>query len=280
MAKCSSASRPKRLDDRTQEILLGFLRDVRQLPNEAAKRVRFAALLGELFPASKAVTKFPEGTEKVVRIDTALGRKRGRIDSYYGNAVIEFENSLEATGKEAERQVREYLAGQWSSEPKPSRPLIAITSDGITWRTYLPSLHDSGKGRITPDDIELERMRELVVSEHTLADFWLWLTSLLFRPGRLATTAEQFRVDFGAISPAFGYGMRTIRRAWSLVRKAPEPRLAFETWQKYLTVTYGSLPESAEKDNGPSRDSEPRVSELELLFLKHTYLASIARFLV
>src|SRR5712691_10445098 len=127
-----------------------YLTDVRQLPNESAKRARFAALVGELFPGSKAVTRFPEGTEKIVRIDTALGRKRGRIDSYYGNAVIEFENSLKATGKEAERQVREYVAGLWSAERQPHRPLVAITSDGITWKTYLPRLHDSGDGKIQP----------------------------------------------------------------------------------------------------------------------------------
>lgn len=77
---------------------LSFWRDILELPNESAKRVRFAALLGELCPGSKAVTKFPEGTETIVRVDTASGKRHGRIDSYYCNAVIEFENSLKATG--------------------------------------------------------------------------------------------------------------------------------------------------------------------------------------
>jgi len=162
----------------------------------------FAVLIGELFPGSKAVTKFPEGTEKIVRIDTALGQKSGRMDSYYGNAVIEFEKSLKATGKEAESQLQEYTAGLWSSEPTPPRPLIAIASDGVTWRVYLPRLSDKGKGKIKPEDIELELTRELVVTEDTLADFWLWLTSLLFRPGGVAASSEQFRLDFGATSAA------------------------------------------------------------------------------
>jgi SAM-dependent methyltransferase len=272
MPKSVKGPSPQRLDDRSQTVLTGFLRDIRQLPNESAKRARFAALLGELFPSSQAVTKFPQGTEKIVRIDTAHGRKRGRIDAYYGNAVIEFENSLKATGKDAERQLREYIAGQWSAEPKPHRPLVAIASDGICWRTYLPRLHDLGDGKITAEQVDLEQMRELVVSENALADFWLWLTSFLFRPGGIATTAEQFRIDFGASSAAFGYGMRTLRHAWLSIRKAPEPKLAFETWQKYLTVTYGKLPETSE--------SESEVSGLDELFLKHTYLACVARFLV
>jgi SAM-dependent methyltransferase len=279
MPKTRKGSSQDRLDNKTRKILSGFLRDMSQLPNESAKRTRFAALLGQLFSGSAAVTKFPQGTEKIVRIDTASGRKRGRIDSYYGNAIIEFENSLRATGNEAERQVRDYIAGLWSAESKPHRPLVAITSDGLVWRTFLPRLNDSAKGKTTPSDVELEQGRELVVSENTLGDFWLWLVSLLFRPGSLVATAEQFRHDFSAPSEAFGYGMQGLGRAWSLVRQAPEPRLAFETWQKYLTVTYGKLPESAKEGDGGRTGKEARMSELEELFLKHTYLASVSRFL-
>jgi hypothetical protein len=146
MAKRQTSTKPRRLDEKTHNILYSFLHDLGELPNEAAKRTRFAVLIGELFPGSKAVTKFPEGTEKIVRIDTALGRKSGRMDSYYGNAVIEFEKSLKATGKEAESQLQEYTAGLWASEPTPPRPLIAIASDGVTWRIYLPRLSDKGKG--------------------------------------------------------------------------------------------------------------------------------------
>jgi hypothetical protein len=276
MSKHLTNTKPRRLDDKTHKILLSFLHDLAELPNEAAKRTRFAVLIGELFPGSKAVTKFPEGTEKIVRIDTALGRKTGRMDSYYGNAVIEFEKSLKATGKDAEGQLQEYTAGLWSSEPTPPRPLIAIASDGVTWRVYLPRLTDRSKGKIKPEDIELEPTRELVLTEDTLADFWLWLTSLLFRPGGVAASSEQFRLDFGATSAAFVYGMQALRKAWRLVRKQSEPRVAFEAWQKYLTVTYGQLADSSPGGSGDA----PEISELEELFLKHTYLASVARFLV
>jgi hypothetical protein len=43
------------------------------------------------------------------------------------------------------------------------------------------------------------------VTDATLGEFWLWLTSLLFRPGQLQPTAERFRQDFGAATPAFRY---------------------------------------------------------------------------
>ena len=248
----------------------------RLIPNEWATTHRFAALIGELFPGSPASKEFAAGVEKFIRIDTAAGEKRGRIDSYYGNAVIEFERSLKATGVRAESQLREYVSGVWAKEAKPPRPLVAIASDGLRWRTYRPTLLSGAGVKPKAEEVELEPLRELVLTEKTLADFWLWLTSLLFRPERTEPSAEQFKVDFGAASPAFRDAIEALRRAWEMTRGASELRLAFETWQKYLTVTYGRLSGSGE--NGQSEDLP--FAEIETLFLKHTYLASVARLLV
>lgn len=72
--------------------------------------------------------------------------------------------------------------------------------------------------------------------------------------------------------------MVSLKRAWASASDEPEAKVAFETWQKYLTVTYGKLTES------PSRTTEVEsgveISELEDLFLRHTYLSSIARLLI
>ena len=266
----------ERLDEKTKAALRSYLADVRSLPNESAKTHRFATLIGELFPGSSAVTEFAAGVEKLIRIDTAAGQKRGRIDTYYGNAVIEFENSLRATGKEAEHQLRGYVSGVWAKEGKTPRPLVAIASDGIKWLTYRPTLSSDGRSKPRAEDVELEPLRELTLSERTLADFWVWLTSLLFRPQRIEPSAEQFRLDFGATSPAFRDAIEALRLAWEAVGSSSEPRLAFETWQKYLTVTYGRLTANSENGGG----EEIPGSELEALFLKHTYLASVARLLV
>jgi hypothetical protein len=50
-----------------------------------------------------------------------LGFARSRcaiaaLDAYYGNAIIEFENSLRKTEGTALRQLREYAAGVWGEE--------------------------------------------------------------------------------------------------------------------------------------------------------------------
>lgn len=265
----------EKTDERTGEILSSYLKAVRGLPNESAKTHRFLALVGELFPGNRVTTQLSAGIEKRVRIDTAKGEKRGRIDSYYGNAVIEFENSLAATGSAAEKQLREYISGVWAEEKGSYRPLIGVASDGIVWRIYRPTLKTSVKSKPKAEDVELELLRELTLTDKTLGDFWVWLTSFLFRPGNTLPTAEQFRVDFGVASLAFHDGIDALNTAWRIAQKASEPRLAFETWEKYLTVTYGRLVPTQKEG-----EVESGEADLPVLFLKHTYLASVARFLI
>src|SRR6266550_2729116 len=125
------------LEPRVREILRDYVRVVKSLPNETAKRSRFAGLIAELFPGTKAITEYSRGVEKLIRIDQPKGEKRGRADAYYGNAIIEFEKSLSSTLEEAKTQLCEYVAGTWQKD-KSHRPLLAIASDGINWIVYRP----------------------------------------------------------------------------------------------------------------------------------------------
>jgi hypothetical protein len=263
------------LEPRVKEILRNYVRELKSLPNEAAKRSRFSALIAELFPGSIAITEYSRGVEKLIRISRVSGEKRGRADAYYGNAIIEFEKSLSATLKEAEGQLCEYVAGTWQND-KARRPILAIASDGINWKIYRPTLMAGEEP--APETVILDELREFKVSEDSLGAFWLWLTSFLFRPQQIDPTAERFQLDFGTWSPLYRDGMAALKRAWARVSGEPEAKLAFETWQRYLTVTYGRLTE----DTTEKRDIETGegISELENLFLRHTYLASIARLLI
>jgi|ERR1035437_6051471 hypothetical protein len=121
------------LDVNTKQLLSQYLTDVRSLPNESAKTHCFVALVGQMFPGSAIISKLTSGIEKAIRIQMPEKAKRGRIDSYFGNAVIEFEYSLKATGNVAEQQLREYCSGVWAKEGKPYRPLLAVASDGVVW---------------------------------------------------------------------------------------------------------------------------------------------------
>lgn len=233
-------------------------------------------LLSDLFPDPAVIQNFASGIERrVLRIDTVKGRKAGRVDAYYGNAVIEFEKSLKATGAHAEEQLQEYVSGIWNEEGKQPRFLIAIASDGIVWREYQPIARSQRNRHFHADEIELRQLRELTLSHKTFTEFWIWLTSILYRQERTVATAKQFTWDFGSDSQAFHDGLDALKAAWGVAKKASEPQLAYETWQKYLTVTYGRLTAFTETKNGKYVDAE-----LETLFLKHTYLASIAKLLV
>jgi type I restriction-modification system DNA methylase subunit len=262
------------LEPKVRETLRSYLKEVKTLPNESAKRSRFAALIGELFPGTIAVTEYSRGVEKLIRISRPEGQKKGFADAYYGNAIIEFEKSLSATLAEAEDQLREYVAGTWQKDKTP-RSLLAVASDGINWKLYRPVLTAGEKP--TPETVTLDELREYKVSEETLAVFWRWLTSFLFRDQQIEPTAERFKNDFG-VSLLYGDSMAALKRAWGRVSGGSEAKLAFDTWQRYLTVTYGRLTE----DTTATRDKETAqaISELENLFLRHTYLASIARLLI
>jgi N-6 DNA Methylase len=251
-----------------------YLMEVKNLANESAKRHQFGTLIGELFPNSLVADYFARGIEKIVRIDLASGGvKAGRIDSYYGNYIIEFENSLKATERKAIEQLKEYTVGIWKEEKGKRRPLVCIASDGIRWKSYVPQIKEGVGEKITSGEIELELLREIELTEQSIGDFYNWIVGLLFREGQLNPTAEMFQMDFGGKSATFRYALQGLRKAWATVGDGAEPELAFETWKQYLSVTYGSL------GNG-EEGKEESVAEMTTLFLKHTYLATVASLLI
>ncbi len=151
-----------------------------------------------------------------------------------------------------------------------------MATDGVRWRIYRPVLPEDAE--LIPENIVLELRREIPLKEETLNDFYRWLNLFLFRPARLEPTSEAIREDFGAWSHLFHEGLAALRRAWVASREASEARLAFDTWQSYLTVTYGKLSESDKLKR--DRETGEEVSEMDELFLRHTWLVSVSRLMV
>ena len=260
----------------TSHTLRTYVREVRATPSEIGKRERFSSLLGTLFGNSREVGIFSRGAETSLRISTPARDKRGSADTVYGSAVIEFERSLKNTLAEAEHQLREYVAGIWQAEPTSRRSLDAVATDGVRWRIYRPILPEGAS--LIPDNIVLELRRDIALTEDTLDDFYRWLNIFLFRPSQLEPTSDAIREDFGSYSHLFLEGLAALRHAWVSARGASEAKLAFDTWQRYLTVTYGKLGESerAAKD----KETGEEVSEMDKLFLRHTWLVSVSRLMV
>ncbi len=264
------------LTETTAQALRAYLREIKTTHAEIGKRERFSSLLGTLFPNTREVAIYARGAETSLRIRTPEKEKRGRADTLYGSAVIEFEKSLKQTLSEAERQLREYVAAIWQSEPTSRRNLGAVATDGIQWRIYRPVLPE-GKALI-PENIVLGLPREITLKDDTLHDFYRWLVHFLFRPAQFEPTSEEIREDFGSYSHLFDEGLATLRRAWVASRGESETRLAFDTWQSYLTVTYGKLSESDRLQR--DKETGEEVSEKDELFLRHTWLVSVSRLMV
>lgn len=264
------------LTNGTAQSLRSYLREVKATNSEIGKRERFASLLGTLFPNQREVGIYARGAETSLRIKMPEKNKTGRADTIYGSAIVEFEKDLKKTLAEAERQLREYVAGIWQSEPLSRRNLDAVATDGVRWRIYRPILPENAA--LIPENIELELRREIPLKEETLNDFYRWLDIFLFRQPRLEPTSEAIREDFGSCSHLFHEGLAALRRAWVASRGESEAKLAFDTWQSYLTVTYGKLSESDKLKR--DRETGEEVSELDELFLRHTWLVSVSRLMV
>ncbi len=260
----------------TAETLRDYLRDMKNTASEIGKRERFSALLGTLYGHTREVSFYSQGAETSLRIQLPGREKRGSADTVYGSAVVEFEKNLKHTLREAERQLREYVAGIWQGEPGDHRLLDAVATDGIVWRVYRPMLPQDAP--LLPENIALELRREVQLDEDTLGDFYRWLDRFLFQGANVEPSSENVQYDFGSASELFNAGRFALRHAWTRGRRHPEAMLAYETWRKYLTITYGQLSESTEQ----KRDEETgeKLSESEELFLRHTWLVSIARLMV
>jgi len=245
----------------------GYYRDLvqRQGANETYKREKFLVLLSELFPTQKeAVAKYIEGSETRVVIKTKPGK--GSIDAYYGNLVIEFERDLGVKAKyeEACRQIREYVSGLWNEEGGRRRPYIGIVTDGLRWVCWHPKARRGG-AQLKPGDIELAPKEEIVLSSAepaALGEFYHFLDRNFFREQLLAPTTDAFKKDFGLEGALWDDLQEALKEAFTAHKADSDVETAFEQWGKYLQYSYGSV--DADLD----------------LFIRHSYLSVLARFLV
>ena len=209
-----AAEQTQRLTEPTEAHLTQYLDDLRRCTNETAKRETFAVLLGRLFPGAQ-VGKVTAGAEHSVRVNVGGQTRRSAIDTFHGNAVIEFENDLAATGASARKQVARYSAGVWASEGQPYRPLIGVASDGFNWEVYRPQILTPPDSVPKAEDIVLgEPVQKFTVTCATQSEFYFWLQALLFRPQQMTPTADLFSFDFGDASPLYAEAKESLYAAW------------------------------------------------------------------
>ena len=248
---------------KVQEEVADYLSGLRQANSEEAKKLRFQNLLNRLFQDSQAakdvVNQLAQGGEKTIfNIPRPGVPKTGYADIAYSNVIIEWEKDLAKTGRHAEDQLAEYLAGSWHSGERYDYILIA--TDGRVWRTYAPNL-EVLLGQETPNRTALRKIEDFEVKKDNEDKFFFFLDRILFRSRKQRATLEAVQLDFGDTSRIFINALQAMRRIMPAQTSTSPVHVAFEQWQRFLQLAYGKF------DQGHS------------VYLVHTYLSVFAKLL-
>lgn len=242
-----------------EKSLEHYLKDVEQANSEASKAYLFlefsrgtfkqidADYLEKLFPV---LEKHLKGTAKTIVV-------KGRIDAFLGNLIIEFKKNLDKKSQEeAESELRRYISVLWTEQKTHRVPYVAIATDGIHFVSYRPRTSPEEE-EVTPDDIELDPIDRLDLMKIEPGAAFVWLDRYVLTATLLAATAEAFSNEFGLNKPAFSDAEAFLKEAW----KNHNESVLYEQWASFLRIVYGSKVDS------------------EDLFIRHTYLAMLAKLL-
>jgi methylase of polypeptide subunit release factors len=259
MKKTKLTEKPSRIPDISEQNIFRKFKEytdlILQLNNEAAKAQRFLIFLKDVFGDINAgfIEDYLHGVEKYVSVKNKDILLKGRIDTLYGNLIIEFEKDLRKTLDEACNQLKQYTSYLFHSGDKVN--YLCLATDGILFNVYLPKISESGK-------VELEEIEKVDLRKIEPYQAYFWLDRYFFRKELLHPKTEEIVRDFGIKSPAFKYSLNIFNRIWSAIKSRSDFKVIYDNWEKYLRVTYGSLIGSEE------------------LFLRHSYLALFTKLIV
>ena len=244
-----------------EEDISQYLKEVEKLNKEQARSHRFSMLIQNLFGVEpNFIENYTSGIEQYIKATQKDRILRGEVDNLFGNVVIEFERNIPQKRSEAEEQLCRYVAILWSKELQEKRaPYICIATDGVRFITYSPILGDQEKKEIEPDDVNLEVLEEIDWNRLKADNIVYWLDRYFLRQEILHPTSERIVSDFGLKSHAFQSTKQTLLSLWKKIETKSNFAVIYESWDKYLKIVYGS-----------------KVAGDEL-FMRHTYLATLAK---
>lgn len=199
-----------------------YIEQVKTQNTESAKAQRFLILLKDVFGDVNAgfVEDYLHGVEKYISVKQKDIIFRGRIDTLYGNLIIEFEKDLRKSLDEAKEQLKRYTSYLIQSGEKAS--YLCLATDGILFYVYLPRIETNG-------EIELEEIEKIDLTKTEPYQAYFWLDRYFFRKTQLHPKTEEIVKDFGLKSPAFKYCFNTFNRIWDAVKG----RSDFKNWRPF-----------------------------------------------
>ncbi|MBI4330733.1 MAG: N-6 DNA methylase [Chloroflexi bacterium] len=256
-----AARAPDLRDSKWAEFIGQYLRDMEGISGEAARSQRFAMLLHELLGLQPGfVESFISGIEKYLSVKEKDRVLKGRVDNLFGNVILEFERNIPKKRTEAEEQLRRYAAMLWSQErPGARAPYLCLASDGVRFIVYSPTIVDPSAEEIPVDAVGLSKLEEADWTKLMASEVYFWLDRYFLRQEKLRPTTETIVRDFGIKSHAFQTSSGSLMALWHGLREQGPFVVVYDGWKKYLQIVYGS--EVAGED----------------LFVRHTYLATLAK---
>jgi SAM-dependent methyltransferase len=255
------ARMPDIREPKWDQIVPAYLESVKSLSSEPAKSQPFLVVLNDLFGLQPGfIEDYVSGIEKYIKVKQKDRILKGKVDDLFGNLVIEFERDLDKKEIEAEEQLRKYVACLWSQEtPRQRIPYLCVASDGKVFTVYSPTIEDLAKTDIKPEEVRLELNQHVDLSTLKPQEIYFWLDRYFLRKEILSPKTESIVKDFGIKSHAFRIGGQNLLSLWQNLKARPEFAVIYEGWEKYLRIVYGTS-----------------IAEEEL-FIRHTYLATLAK---
>jgi len=178
------------------------------------------------------------------------------MGAFLGNVIIEFKMELgDSYLKQAITELKKYVAALWSQQGTVRVKYIVMATDGAHFVAYRPRTQLEPGQEVRPDQVELDQIDQLSIRDAHPGQVFVWLDRyVIFRIRRSATSAT-ISEEFGLGRSAYDDTVNLLEAAW---HDRPHKTL-FEQWASYLRIVYGSKVES------------------EDLFLRHAYLATLAK---
>ncbi len=180
---------------------------------------------------------------------------RGRIDTIFGNIMIEFKKDLSTGLDTAKKELYKYLL---SYHEKYSKEYVGIATDGIEFKVFVPRFEDKVL-------IEIEEVNSINLKNSTPEKILDWFDAYFFTQDKVTPTSSHIIHTFGIRSPTFQSSIKKLEELFKKLESQDfRPALIkYDNWEKFIEIVFGSKPDKARE-----------------LFFRHTYLSILVKFLI